>query len=298
MATGWRILDLTETSGSFDVERGAVVITTAAGVVERVPASDISLVLLGTGVKFTSGVLHRLAGHDVVMMLCDWRGVPQAVSLPWAEHSRIAARQIAQAEVSAELKAEAWGRVVRAKVHGQAATLRSVKPKYAPRLEEFAEQVKPGDTSNVEASAARYYWPLLWGKNFVRDLDGGDRINALLNYGYGILRGHGIRAVLAAGLVPALGVGHSHRANPFNLVADLMEPFRPVVDSAVLNLPPYSSLKKVETKKLLAVAMEVPFGDSGLSALAEFGVLAQRYGRFVQGESDAFTVNAWTGPGG
>ena len=77
-----------------------------------------------------------------------------------------------------------------------------------------------------------------------------------------------------------------------------MEPFRPVVDSTVLNLPPYSSLAKVETKKLLAVAMEVPFGDSGQSAAAELGVLAQRYGRFVQGESDVFTVNAWTGMGG
>jgi hypothetical protein len=32
MASGWRILDLTETSGSFDVERGAVVITMAVAI--------------------------------------------------------------------------------------------------------------------------------------------------------------------------------------------------------------------------------------------------------------------------
>lgn len=229
------------------------------------------------------------------MMLCDWRGVPQAVTLPWSGHSRIAARQIAQAQASADLKAEVWGHLARAKLRGQAATLRAVKPRFAPHLDQLAEQVGPGDPSNLEATGARHYWRHLWGAQFVRDTDGGDRINALLNYGYGILRGQGVRAVLSAGLVPSLGIAHSHRANPFNLVADLMEPFRPVVDSAVVRLPPYSSLKKVETKKLLVAAMQVPFGDSGVSAAAELGMLAQRYGRFVEGDSDVFTVNAWAG---
>jgi len=105
MNSGWRILDVTAPLATIDVERGAIVITARNDVgeesVDRVVAADIALILLGTGVRFSSGILHRLAEHDVVMMVCDWRGVPQAVSLPWAGHSRIGARQAAQAQLDA-----------------------------------------------------------------------------------------------------------------------------------------------------------------------------------------------------
>jgi CRISPR/Cas system-associated endonuclease Cas1 len=84
----------------------------------------------------------------------------------------------------------------------------------------------------------------MFQEGFHRDKDGGDRINSLLNYGYGILRGHGMRAVIGAGLIPSLGCFHSHRANPFNLVEDLIEPFRPMVDDVVRHLPARASLKK------------------------------------------------------
>jgi CRISPR-associated protein Cas1 len=295
MADGWRILDLTEAHGRIDVERGAIVVQTKDGEHDPVVAADIALVLLGTGITFSSGVLHRLAEHDVVMMMCDWRGVPRAAMLPWAERSRISARQIAQAGLSVERKAEAWRELVQAKLHGQAATLRSEKPRLAPALDEWAEKVAPGDPDNLEAQGARHYFKGLWGPNFVRDHDGGDRINALLNYGYGILRGHGVRAVLSAGLVPSLGVSHAHRSNPFNLVADLMEPFRPAVDSAIVDLPPYSSLKKPETKKLLATAFEAPLGAGGLTVASELAALAKRYGRFAEGERDTLDVLSWQG---
>jgi CRISP-associated protein Cas1 len=38
------------------------------------------------------------------------------------------------------------------------------------------------------------------------------------------------RALVAAGLVPALGIGHQGESNPFNLADDVLEPFRPFVD--------------------------------------------------------------------
>jgi CRISPR-associated protein Cas1 len=54
--------------------------------------------------------------------------------------------------------------------------------------------------------------------------------NAHLNYGYIILRSALVRSVIAAGLVPSLGVGHINARNNFCLVDDLVEPFRPLVD--------------------------------------------------------------------
>lgn len=236
MSAGWRILDVTASLATIDVDRGAIVITTRseAGeeLTDRVVAADIALILLGTGVRFFGGVLHRLAEHDVVMM-CDWRGVPQAVSLPWSEHSQIGARQSAQAQLSSKANSTAWAAIVRAKILGQAVTLTVWKPRLGTKLASRAVAVESGDRGNVEGVAAKAYFPDLLGADFVRDTDGGDRLNAMLNYGYGILCGIRVRAVLAAGLVPSLGMWHRHRPNPFNLVADLMEPFRPVVDHAV-----------------------------------------------------------------
>jgi len=293
MAKGWRILDCTTAHGAIDAERGAITITTADGNVDRVPVDDVAILLLGTGFTLTSGAMHRLAGYDTVVVLCDWAGNPKSVMNPWQDHSRIAQRQIAQASLDATNKAEAWRLLVRAKIQGQAATLGTIRPRLATQLVELAQNVQPGDPNNTEGTAARFYWGHVWGKSFRRDTDGGDRINALLNYGYGILRGHGVRAVHGAGLIGAIGVAHSHRANPFNLVADLMEPFRPAVDYAVLNLPPYSSLKKPETKALLAEASVNAFTPGGPSVAAEFESLAQRFGRFAEGEVKQLDVPVW-----
>ncbi len=55
-------------------------------------------------------------------------------------------------------------------------------------------------------------------------------MNALLNYGYAVVRAAVARGVVAAGLIPSLGVHHRHRGNPFCLADDLLEPYRPYVD--------------------------------------------------------------------
>lgn len=62
-----------------------------------------------------------------------------------------------------------------------------------------------------------------------------DRFNALLSYGYGLLRRDMVTAILRVGLDPALGVLHSPRTAAPPLALDLMELFRvPVVDAMVL----------------------------------------------------------------
>jgi CRISPR-associated protein Cas1 len=99
-------------------------------------------------------------------------------------------------------------------------------------LFELASTVKSGDSGNVEGFAARVYWQRLFGPDFRRDADGFDH-NRFLNYGYGVLRAVTCRAICAAGLHPGLGLFHHHRANPFCLADDLMEPFRPLVDEIV-----------------------------------------------------------------
>lgn len=73
------------------------------------------------------------------------------------------------------------------------------------------------------------------GPEFRRDTEAGGA-NALLNYGYAILRSGAARAVVAAGLHPSIGIHHSNKGNPMALVDDVMEPFRPLVDLAALRM--------------------------------------------------------------
>lgn len=70
---------------------------------------------------------------------------------------------------------------------------------------------------------------MLFGKGFRRDRDAGGT-NALLNYGYAVVRAAIARATVASGLIPSLGVFHKNRANPFCLADDLLEAYRPFVD--------------------------------------------------------------------
>ena len=63
----------------------------------------------------------------------------------------------------------------------------------------------------------------------MRDPDG-NGLNAVLNYGYAVVRASIARAIVAAGLLPSLGLHHCNRSNAFCLADDLIEPLRPLVD--------------------------------------------------------------------
>ena len=60
--------------------------------------------------------------------------------------------------------------------------------------------------------------------------------NAILNYGYAVLRAATARAIVAAGLHPSLSVYHRSSGDALVLADDLMEPFRPTIDLAVRHL--------------------------------------------------------------
>lgn len=63
-----------------------------------------------------------------------------------------------------------------------------------------------------------------------------DGINAMLNYGYGILEGEVCRAIHIAGLDPYAGYLHADRPGSSTLVYDLMEEFRQqIVDKVVFS---------------------------------------------------------------
>jgi CRISPR-associated protein Cas1 len=298
MARGWRVVDATSLVGVVSGSRGRITFTPDGGATTEVPAEELAVVLIGIKTTVTSAALHYLTKHDIAFLGADWRGVPFAGLFSWGDHTRVAARHIAQANVSLPRAKNAWMQIVRAKIRGQAANLRLTDAGGAGVLDRYAKDVKSGDPNNAEGAAARHYWQRLFSghERFTRDQDGGDPVNAMLNYGYMVLRGHGIRAVLGAGLAPPLGVFHRGRSNYFNLVDDLIEPFRPAIDSVVVNLGVDANLDSPEVKHQLVEAAAQPFSPEGYRVPAVLDDLAQQLGRYFEGDVDRLTVQAWSGP--
>ena len=151
--------------------------------------------------------------------------------LPLQGHVAPLPIQRQQMDLSKPRRKRIWQSIVRAKIYQQSSVLRDFNGEDAG-LSALTKRVLSGDTSNVEARAALRYWPRLFGRDFrrVRSAPG---INALLNYGYAIVRASVARAIVSAGLLPSVGIHHHHRSNAFSLADDLIEPFRPFVDRVV-----------------------------------------------------------------
>ena len=298
MAEQWRGIDLCGFEGELRSTRGGVEVWPEEGASTTIPVAEVAVVLVGMKVALSAAVLHRLAEADVAVLFCDWRGIPEGGCYSWSDHGRVAARHRAQAEVSLPRKKNAWARLIRAKIEGQASVLENLKIRGSGELLALADQVRSGDPGNVEAQAARLYWSRALGKGVGRQPAAGQLIgaNACLDYGYSVLRGHLMRAVLAAGLAPALGVFHRGRGNAFALADDLIEPFRPAIDEVALQLPPTASPSDRPVKQLLVAAACQRFeGDGhGIPAVAE--ALAQSFGRYVEGDVDRLNVLSWQGP--
>lgn len=297
MARGWRILDATSFEGTVGGERGRLTLTNRDGFTQKVPAEESAVLLIGDKAKITAAALYYLSKHDVVLLATDWRGIPLSGLYPWSNHGRVAARHLAQAALTLPRKKNAWMQLVRAKIIGQAATLDAVDRTAAKYLAKLAREVRSGDPANAEGTAARVYWRHLFPEadRFTRDQDGNDALNSLLNYGYTVLRGYGVRAVLSAGLSPPLGLFHRGRGNYFNLVDDLIEPFRPAIDDTVVRLGPGANLADRDVRATLVSAASQAFTSEGHRIPTVLEDLAQSVGRYVEGEVDRLEVIAWIG---
>lgn len=301
MNPGWRILDLTTFVGSLVYVRGRLkaVPSDSATAETEVSLSQIAVILVGVGTSISGGLLTKLAEYDVSVMVCDWKNVPQAAMFPWSNHSRVGARQIAQANLTVPRRKSAWSKIVQAKVRGQANNLKEADPLASNKLKKLVQRIRSGDPDNIEAQAARLYWsnfPVHQGFHRIGGV-GSDPINSALDYGYSVLRGHGVRAVLSAGLSASIGVFHHGRSNPFNLVDDLIEPFRPAIDYAVmhLDLGDDMSLSR-DSRSALVAAADCQFLKTGESISTIFQDFAQSFGMYVESDLDKLSVPVWQGP--
>lgn len=227
-----RVIEVATDGRHLSIDRGFLVVAERGEEIGRVPMDGIAAVVGNAhGLTWSNNLLIKLSESGIPAVLCAANHMPSAIVWPVDSHHVQTGRMNDQISASLPLKKRLWSQIVRAKILAQGATLESVgKPNGGFYL--LSRKVRSGDPDNVEAEAARRYWPLLFGAEFRRDRQS-DGVNALLNYGYAVLRAGIARAVMAAGLHPGFGLMHSNRSNPMVLVDDLMEPFRPMVDREV-----------------------------------------------------------------
>ncbi|MGB0696194.1 MAG: type II CRISPR-associated endonuclease Cas1 [Rhodospirillaceae bacterium] len=259
-----QIIDIATDNRHLSRDRGFLKVSEGGEEIGRTALDQIAAVIVHAhGTTWSTSLLTELGERGAPVVLCGRDHAPRSVLLPIEGHHTQGQRMRAQWQARRPLVKAAWKQIVVSKIEMQAAVLDSIGEASAP-LTMMRRKVASGDPENVEAQAARFYWPRLMGEAFRRDQAGGGA-NPLLNYGYTVLRSAAARAVSAAGLHPTIGLFHSNRSNAFALADDLVEPFRPLVDRTVMNLWE-TGLTEVDpdTKRALArlIAVDIPLGGA------------------------------------
>ena len=226
------------------------------------PIEDIGVVVLDNKqITITSGVLEALLENNCAIITCDSKSMPVGLMLPLYGNTTQNERFRQQLGASLPLMKQLWQQTIKQKIENQAAVLKKCAGEDIRCMNAWAADVKSGDSDNLEARAAAYYWKNLFKiDGFTRDREGIPP-NNLLNYGYAILRAVVARGLVSSGLLPTLGIHHHNRYNAYCLADDIMEPYRPYVDELVCDIMKKGGDYGMLTKELKGQLLTIPSLD-------------------------------------
>lgn len=257
-----------QNAASLSIKNDALAICQRGELRGLVPLEDIWVLIIETHqAQITTAALSKLVDAGIGVMLCGDDHMPNGLFLPLGAHSRHAAIVDDQLAISKPLQKRLWQRIVQAKISNQAVVM-DLLGLDGSAVRAMAKDVLSGDASNRESVAASAY--------FKKVLPEGSRRNgpftAALDYGYTVLRAGIGRTAVSGGWLVSRGIHHSNNLNAFNLVDDLIEPFRPVIDLLVIQGGLGGEVTS-ETKRGLAAIFEylvrIPLGDVPLQVAIE-----------------------------
>lgn len=228
-----------------------------------IPIEDIGVVVLDNRrITVTTGVMEALLANNCAVITCDSSSMPAGLMLPLTGNTLQSERFRDQIDCSVPLRKQLWQQTVRQKIANQESVLREHTNATTNCMKVWVGEVKSGDSENLEARAAAYYWKKLFPDipDFVRGREG-EPPNNLLNYGYAILRAVIARALVASGLLPTLGIHHHNRYNAYCLADDIMEPYRPYVDELVIQVMNEVTDYSILTRDIKAKLLQIPVLD-------------------------------------
>ena len=257
-----------QNAASLSIKNGALAICQRGELRGLVPLEDIWVLIIETHrAQITTAALSKLVDAGIGVMLCGDDHMPNGLRLPLGAHSRHSAIVYDQLAISKPLQKRIWQRIVQAKISNQAAVM-DLLGLDGSAVRAMAKDVLSGDATNRESVAASAYFKAV--------LPEGNRRNgpftAALDYGYTVLRAGIGRTAVSGGWLVSRGIHHSNNLNAFNLVDDLIEPFRPVIDLLVIQGGLGGEMTS-ETKRELAAIFEylvrIPLGDVPLQIAIE-----------------------------
>ena len=201
----------------------------------KIHLSEVSTIILQTMQVFISAYLMaELAKNKISLVISDDKCNPVGQYLPLYGAHNTSKRIMEQIAWGEPIKKRVWQHVIKDKIREQARFLeeRDYETE-AKQLFSIIAEVRSGDTTNREAQAARLSFAALFGSDFSRELE--IPLNAALNYGYAVLLSMVNREIVSRGFLTQTGICHRNEYNQFNLACDLMEPFRPAIDRAVVD---------------------------------------------------------------
>lgn len=267
-------------------------------VTRTLPIEDIGVVILDhKQITITHALIDALLANNVAIVTSNDKHLPVGLMLPLDGNTLQSERFRTQIDASEPLKKQMWQQTVVAKILGQAHVLGTQHIEHTNMLK-WSKDVRSGDTDNMEARAAAYYWRNMFEKDaFIRDPQGLPP-NNFLNYGYSVVRAMMARALVGAGLLPTLGIHHHSRYDAYCLADDIMEPYRPFVDMKVLEMwekgEVTSDISSEQKRQLLALTtMDVNISGHRSPMMLAIQATAQSVQKCLSGEARKIIYPDW-----
>ena len=147
-----------------EVEKNDTVSVTFKKSAERtIPIEDIGVVVLDhKQITITQALIDALLNNNCAMITCDDSHIPRGLMLPLAGNSLQSERFREQIGCSLPLRKQLWQQTVQAKISNQAIVLKRCRNAEVGNMRVWANDVRSGDATNLEARAAAYYWKCLF----------------------------------------------------------------------------------------------------------------------------------------
>ena len=247
---------------SLNRDNEGFVITSKDGI-QRIPTVGITSIQIGQGAQITSDAVFLAIENEIEVLFADKTGKP--IGRIWSPRfGSISTIRKGQTNFSFSHSAVDWIKeVILKKIENQQAlilmmtttnaTEQQLVDKTINRLEDYRTKIKNLDGEIVhdiaptlrgwEGVSSKIYFQTL--NSFIHEAyrfearsqhPAKDIVNALLNYGYGLLYGKIEGALIKAGIDPYIGIMHRDNYNRPVLVYDIIEMYRIWIDYVVYSL--------------------------------------------------------------
>ena len=234
----WRIVVITRRA-KLDHQLGYLVIRMEE--IVKIHLSEISTLLIeSTAVSLTTSLLAELTKRKIKVIFCDEKRNPSSELVGYYGSHDTSNKVRSQIQWGIQTKEAVWTEIVTEKIRKQKELLEFLGKDESKLLHSYLQEIRWNDESNREGHAAKVYFNALFGLDFTRTAE--NPTNAALNYGYSILLSAFAREITSNGYITQLGLFHDNMFNQFNLASDLMEPFRILIDRAVIMMYPIEDL--------------------------------------------------------